>query len=63
VQASPDSDAAENEKIKQIEEQYQLVSDRLQKQRLVMVNSCVSIQIPISLYFIFRPKKSAKYLQ
>ena len=34
---SPDADTAENEKMKQIEEQYKLVADRLQKQRLVMV--------------------------
>ncbi|CAF4073938.1 unnamed protein product, partial [Adineta steineri] len=36
LQASPDADSAENERMKQIEEQYQLVSDRLQKQRLAM---------------------------
>ncbi|UJR23182.1 hypothetical protein I4U23_026201 [Adineta vaga] len=36
LQSSPNADSAENEKMKQIEEQYQLVSDRIQKQRLVM---------------------------
>ena len=37
LQASPESDPAESERSKQMEEQYQLVADRLQKQRLVMV--------------------------
>ena len=38
LQSSSDADTPENEKIQQIEEQYQLVSDRLQTQRLTMVN-------------------------
>lgn len=38
LNASADADTPENEKMKQIEEQYKLVSDRLQSQRLVMVN-------------------------
>jgi hypothetical protein len=35
---SSDIDTEEYEKMKQIEEQYQLVSDRLQNQRLILVN-------------------------
>jgi hypothetical protein len=38
LNASSDMDTPENEKMKQIQEQYQVVSDRLQSQRLVMVN-------------------------
>jgi chromosome segregation ATPase len=37
VHASPEDNTEENEKMKQIEEQYKLIADRLQKQRLVMV--------------------------
>lgn len=44
VHASPDANTEENEKMKQIEEQYKLIADRLQKQRLVMVRK-------ILLYF------------
>ncbi|CAF3903302.1 unnamed protein product [Rotaria sp. Silwood2] len=36
LQSSPDEGTPENEKMRQIEEQYQTVSDRLQTQRLVM---------------------------
>ena len=39
LHASPEENTEENEKMKQIEEQYKLIADRLQKQRLVMVNS------------------------
>ena len=38
LQSSSVVDLADNEKFKQIEEQYQLVADRLQKQRLILVN-------------------------
>ncbi len=38
LQSSADINTAENERIKQIEEQYQLVADRLQNQRLILVN-------------------------
>jgi chromosome segregation ATPase len=38
LQSSSDLNPEENEKMKQIEEQYQLVADRLQKQRLILVN-------------------------
>jgi len=38
LQSSADINNAENERIKQIEEQYQLVADRLQNQRLILVN-------------------------
>jgi chromosome segregation ATPase len=37
LQSSPDANTEDNEKMKQIEEQYKLIADRLQKQRLVMV--------------------------
>ncbi len=61
LQSSPDADNAENEKMKQIEEQYQLVSDRLQKQRLVMVIFSFQIKlcsqnIPIQCLCSFREK-------
>lgn len=36
VNAAPDENTDENEKMKQMEEQFQLVADKLQKQRLVM---------------------------
>ena len=39
LKASSDTDPADSGKWKEIDEQYQLVSDRLQKQRLVMVRS------------------------
>ncbi len=38
VNSSPEENTEENEKMKQIEEQYKLIADRLNKQRLVMVN-------------------------
>jgi hypothetical protein len=38
VHASPEENTEENEKMKQIGEQYKLIADRLNKQRLVMVN-------------------------
>jgi len=38
LQSSADINNAENERIKQIEEQYQLVADRLHNQRLILVN-------------------------
>ncbi len=38
LQSSTDINPEESEKLKQIEEQHQLVSDRLQKQRLILVN-------------------------
>lgn len=37
VHAAPDANSEENEKMKQIEEQYKIIADKLQKQRLVMV--------------------------
>lgn len=39
INAAPDENTDENEKMKQMEEQYQLVADKLQKQRLVMVQN------------------------
>ena len=42
LQTPEDTDTTENEKFKQIEEQHKLVSDRLQKQRLVLVNNIKS---------------------
>ena len=41
LHTSPESDPLESEKIKQIDEQYQAVADRLQKQRLVMVKNAI----------------------
>ena len=38
LQSSPDIHTIENEKIQQTEEQYQLVADRLQNQRLILVS-------------------------
>jgi hypothetical protein len=37
INASPEENTEDNEKMKQIEEQYKLISDKLQKQRLIMV--------------------------
>lgn len=37
VRSAPEDDPEQKEKIQQIEEQYQAVADRLQKQRLVLV--------------------------
>ena len=37
LQSSTDLDSEESEKMKQIDEQYQLVADRLQKQKLILV--------------------------
>ena len=37
LKASSDTDPADSRKWKEVDEQYQLVSDRLQKQRLVLV--------------------------
>lgn len=48
LQAPLDFDSEENEKLKQIEEQHQLVSDRLQNQKLILVNRT---QIVIRLNF------------
>lgn len=39
LESPSDADIKENEKLQQIEEQYQLVDDRLQSQRLVLVNN------------------------
>ena len=63
LQASPESDPAESEKSKQMEEQYQLVADRLQKQRLVMVNLPPqrSTFIPLCST-LFRRRKSERSL-
>ena len=38
LQSPTDIDPEESERLKQIEEQHQLVSDRLQQQRLILVN-------------------------
>ena len=42
INAAPDENTDENEKMKQMEEQYQLVADKLQKQRLVMVKKQIN---------------------
>ena len=38
LQAPVEIDAGESERLKQIEEQHQLVTDRLQQQRLILVS-------------------------
>ncbi|CAF1612104.1 unnamed protein product [Adineta ricciae] len=45
LQASPETDSAENEKMKQINEQYQTISDRLQKQRITMAKKVREISV------------------
>ena len=46
LQSSLDDIPEENEKFKQIEEQHQLTSDRLQQQRLILVNLSPTIPSP-----------------
>lgn len=45
LKASSDVDPAESGKWKEVDEQYQMVSDRLQKQRLVMVITSLTIHV------------------
>lgn len=44
VHASPEQTSEETEKMKQLDEQYQNMTERLQNQRLAMVNFLVSIE-------------------
>lgn len=55
VHASPEQTSEETEKMKQLDEQYQNMTERLQNQRLAMVNFLVSIEQASCM--IFQAKK------
>lgn len=46
LRIAPEDDPAESEKIKQMNEQYQMVADRLQKQRLALVSTTKIFAFP-----------------
>ena len=58
LKASSDTDPADSRKWKEVDEQYQLVSDRLQKQRLVLVMP--PLFSPHSIQFVFSLAQAKK---
>lgn len=53
LHASPEENTEENEKMKQLDEQYQLIVERLQSQRLTMVLSSFIQTISEFLFLVF----------